>query len=138
LKREAGAVGITDLLVIVLIADAAQNAMAGGYTSVTDGVILVATILFWSNTLNWLGSQYPQLARFIHPPPLMLVENGHMLRQNMRRELITPDELMSELRASGVEDISQVKKMYMEGNGQFSVIRMDNGDVNPSKPKRGT
>ena len=55
LKRETGSLGITDLLVIVLIADAAQNGMAGSYQSITDGLVLVATIIGWSYLLNWLA-----------------------------------------------------------------------------------
>src|SRR3954454_18742921 len=54
LRREAGTVGMSDLLVLVLIADAAQNAMAGNYNSLPDGLLLVATIIFWSFAINWL------------------------------------------------------------------------------------
>jgi len=92
-KRQSGAIGVTDLLVLVLLADAAQNAMAGGYQSVTEGIVLVATIVFWDYTLNWLGYQFPQVQRFVYPPPLPLVRNGRLLRHNLERELITLDEL---------------------------------------------
>src|SRR5437899_1773994 len=97
LRREAGTVGIADLLVLVLIADAAQNAMASNYVSVTDGLVLVLTIIGWSYMLNWLGYQVPVIGRFVHPPPLPLIEDGKMLRKNMRREFVTQDELMSHL-----------------------------------------
>ncbi|MEN3306844.1 MAG: hypothetical protein V7603_3046, partial [Micromonosporaceae bacterium] len=59
LKRESGSTGVTDLLVIVLLADAAQNAMSGSYTSVTDGVVLVGTIIFWSWLLNLVAFASP-------------------------------------------------------------------------------
>jgi len=107
LKREAGVIGLADLLVVVLIADAAQNAMAGDYKSITEGITLVATLVFWNFTLDWLGYRFPQLARFLHPPPLSLIENGLMLRRNMTRELISEQELMSYLRGQGVEDIAE-------------------------------
>ncbi len=89
LKRQAGAVGVTDLLVIVLIADAAQNGMADDYHSIPDGILLVATIIFWSYALDWLGYRFPWFQRFVHPPPLPLVRNGELLWRNMRKELIT-------------------------------------------------
>src|SRR5215210_3414654 len=94
LKRQSGAMGVTDLLVVVMIADAAQNAMAGTYTSITDGVLLVATILFWCFALDWLGYRFPRIERFLHPPPLPLVKDGCLLRRNMRQELVTLDEMM--------------------------------------------
>ena len=122
LKRESGAVSITDLLVIVLIADAAQNAMADDYTTISDGIVLVATLIFWSFALDWLGYRVVFIGRLVHPPPLELVKDGLEIRRNMAREFITHDELMSHLRSQGVEDVSQVKRAYMEGNGQISVI----------------
>ena len=127
LKREAGELGITDLLVVVLIADAAQNAMADDYRSIPDGIVLVATIVFWSWALNWLGYRFPRFQRFVYPPALPLVKDGRLLRRNMRRELITEDELLSQLRLQGVSDLSQVEVAAMEGDGQISVIRRDGG-----------
>jgi uncharacterized membrane protein YcaP (DUF421 family) len=132
LKREAGGIGLADLLVVVLIADAAQNAMAGEYKSITEGIALVATLVFWDFTLDWLGYQFPRLERLLHPPPLPLIENGRMLRRNMRRELIGEQELMSYLRGQGVEDVAEVKKAYMEGDGRISVISRG------SEKERGT
>ncbi|MGE5655543.1 MAG: DUF421 domain-containing protein [Actinomycetota bacterium] len=123
LQRQAGVVGITDLLVVVLIADAAQNAMADDYHSISDGILLVATLIFWSYTLDWLGYKFPRCQRLLHPQPLPLIKNGRLLRKNMRRELITENELMSQLREQGVEELSAVKIAYMEGDGYISIIK---------------
>jgi uncharacterized membrane protein YcaP (DUF421 family) len=123
LKRQAGTVGITDLLVIVLIADAAQNAMAGGYHSVPAGILLVATLIFWNFAIEWLGFRIPHIGKWVHPPPLPLVKEGRMLHKNMQRELITREELISQLREQGVDDIHRVKSACLEGDGQVSVIQ---------------
>jgi len=128
LKREAGGFSITDLLVIVLVADAVQNAVTGGYNSITSGLLLVATIIFWSFILDWLGHYFPFLGRVFYPPPLPLIEDGQILTRNMRKELITEDELMSQLRQSGVDDIREVRKAFIEGNGKVSVIRKNEGE----------
>ena len=125
LRREAGAIGISDLLLIVLIADAAQNAMSSDYKSITDGVILISSIAFWDYFLNWLGYKFPSLRRLLSPPPLLLVKDGRMQRRNMRQELITDDELMGQLRKRGVENIEEVKKAYMESDGEISIITHD-------------
>lgn len=128
LKRQAGTVGITDLLVVVLIADAAQNGMAGAYRSVPDGLLLVATIIFWSYLLDWLSFRFPVVRRLVDPPALCLVRAGVMQQRNMRRELITVEDLMAQLREQGVDDLAQVKHANMEGDGRISVItyREDN------------
>lgn len=127
-KREVGTVGIADLLVIVVIADAAQNAMAGEYTSVTDGVLLIGTIVGWNLALDGLAYRFPTMRRIIEPRPLELVRHGRMNRRNMRRALITEDELMSQLRLQGVDDVADVARSCMESDGRISVIERKKGD----------
>lgn len=122
-NRHVGAVGIADLLVVLLFANAAQNAMVSDYTAITDGLVLVATIIFWNYVLNWLGYNYPVVQRIISPPPLLLVKNGHIIQRNLRRELIQESELMAQLRKHGVEKIEEVKKAFMEADGSISVSK---------------
>ena len=124
-RRESGAVGITDLLVIVVIADAAQNAMSGDYKSITEGVLLVGTIIFWDYALDWLGFNIPAIQRILRPAPLPLIKNGQMLRRNMRQEMVSVEELKSLLREQGVEEITEVKTCFLEGDGRISVIKYE-------------
>lgn len=124
-SRQMGTLGISDLLVVVLFAEAAQNAMASSYTSITEGAILVGTVIFWSYLLNWLGYKVPQFQRFLNPPPLLLVKNGRMILRHLERELITEEELMSQLRQQGVEFLADVKKAYLEADGSISIIASD-------------
>lgn len=136
LKRESGGVGVTDLLVVVLIADAAQNGMSGSYESIPDGILLVAVILFWALAINWLGYHVPVIGRIVHPQPLELVRDGQMIRQNMRKELITREELLTQLREQGVDDVDKVKRACIEGNGQISVITTDGEEDSRGSPRR--
>lgn len=129
LRRAVGAVGIADVLLLVLIADAAQNAMAGSYTSVTDGAILVSTIIGWSVAFDWLAFRFPRLARLLEPRPLPLVEHGRVLRRNLREEFLSEEELMAKLRDQGVEHLADVKRATMESDGTVSVIRYDGGQA---------
>ena len=136
LRREPGTVGMTDLLVLVLIADASQNAMAGNYNSVPDGLILVATIIFWSFMIDWLGYHVPLIRKWVHPPPLNLVRDGKLQRRNMRRELISEEELMGQMRQQGIDDIGQVKGAYMEVDGQISIIKYEANDQHAKPSNR--
>lgn len=122
-KREVGSIGVTDVLVIVLVADAAQNAMADDYQSVSDGLLLICVLVFWSVLIEWLGYFFPAFNRFFHPPPLPLIRDGRLIRGNMRRELITPDELMSLLREQGIRELGEVEEAFMEGDGRLSVVK---------------
>ncbi|MDX2154535.1 MAG: DUF421 domain-containing protein [Bryobacteraceae bacterium] len=128
-KRQTGGISTADVLLVVLIADAAQNAMADDYKSVTDGFLLVSVIIFWSHVVNWLGYHVPAFERFVNPAPLPLIENGKLNRRNMREELVTYDELMMQLREQGVEDPKDVKIARMESDGRLSVITDEPGET---------
>ena len=130
-RRQAGAVGVADLLVIVVIADAAQNGMAGESRSVTEAIVLVSVIVLWDWLFDWLGFKSKFAAEVLEPKPLTLVKNGRVIKENLDKELITKDELMSQLRLQGVELLSDVKLCSLESNGKFSIITMD------QEPKQG-
>lgn len=125
LRRGIGGIGITDLLVIVIIADAAQNGMAGDYKTVTEGVVLVATIAGWDVILDYLGFKSPTIERILRPRPLSVIKNGILLRKNMEKEMITEDELFSQLRQQGILDVSEVKEARLEGDGKLSIIKIE-------------
>lgn len=122
-KRGAGEIGLSDMLVVVLLADAIQNGMAGEYNSITNGITLVATILFWDYTVDLLAYKIPFLERFLTSSKISLIQNGRYNRRNMRHSMITEDEVMEQLRLNGIDSISQVKSACMESNGKISVIK---------------
>ena len=123
--RQSSSIAIADLLVIVIIADAAQNAFAKEYQSLPEGVALVLTIIFWNFTLDWLAYHNKTIAWLCSPPPLALVKDGRMLRRNMQKELITADELMSQARQQGIGALAEVKSACLEGNGEISFVKQE-------------
>jgi uncharacterized membrane protein YcaP (DUF421 family) len=125
LKRQSGGLTTPDVLLVVLLADAAQNGMANEYRSVTEGITLVGTIIFWNFAIDWLEYHSPALERLLRPPPLLLIENGEVLRRNMRQELVTMDELLARLREEGVEGPAEVARAFMEADGNISVKKKD-------------
>jgi len=129
LRRDVGAVGIADILLLVIIADASQNAMSGGYTTVGEGAVLVLTIVAWNWLLDWLSFRYAWVRRFAEPPKLTLVMRGVPQLRNLRREFITMQELEAKLREQGIEKLADVKAAYLEADGQISVIRLKPGDA---------
>jgi uncharacterized membrane protein YcaP (DUF421 family) len=122
LKRQAGTLSLSDLLLIVLIADAAQNGMADDYKSITDGLVLVVVLVFWNFALDWLGYHIAWFGRIVHPPPIPLVKNGRLLRRNLQQEMMSEEELYTQLREQGIDGIAGIKSANMEGDGRVSVI----------------
>jgi uncharacterized membrane protein YcaP (DUF421 family) len=133
-QREAGAIGLHDLLVIVLIAEAAAHAL-GEYEAIPDGLLLVATILASSVAVDAIAWRWPRVGRWLKPSPKPLIEDGRLNAKVLRRELMTKEEVLSQLRLHGIEDLSQVKRAYIEPNGMISVIRADGGEVEAPEPQ---
>jgi uncharacterized membrane protein YcaP (DUF421 family) len=123
LRRDVGSIAIADVLLLVLIADASQNAMAGGYETVSDGIVLVMTIAGWNWLFDWLAFRFPGLRRLMQAKPLTLVQDGQLQRRNLRKEMISMDELMAALREQGIEKVAEVKLATMESDGQISVVK---------------
>ncbi len=125
LNRHLGTVGAADLLMMLLLANGVQNAFVGQGKSLADALIVVLTVIFWNYTLDWLGFHFPAFQRLMRPPPISLVKNGRMDFRNMRKELISEDELRSLLRQQGIDDLADVKTAFMEGDGRISVVTHD-------------
>lgn len=135
-RRDAGSLSVSDLLVVVLIADAAQNGMAGEYKSLTEGAVIVATIFAWNYVLDWLAYRSRFVYWLLHPPSLLLIRNGQIQFRNLRSQLITKDDLLEQLREQGVESVARVKTCFLEGDGRMSVIREDDGEPTGRREKQ--
>jgi uncharacterized membrane protein YcaP (DUF421 family) len=122
-RRQAGHFGPADLLVIVLIADAAQNGLGKEYQAVTEGLVLVMTIVAWDYIIDWLTYRFPRLRRVLIPSSLTLIKDGRIVEKALRKEMLAMEELASQLRQQQVEDIAEVKLAKLEGDGRLSVIR---------------
>lgn len=135
LRRDVGAVGVADVLFVVLVADASQNAMTGGYTSVAEGAVLVATLIGWNLLLDWMAFRFAWAHRLVEPRPLLLIRRGRVQHKHLRAEMITLAELRGQLRQHGVESFDEVKAAWFESDGQISVIKREDG-AGESVPKR--
>jgi uncharacterized membrane protein YcaP (DUF421 family) len=128
LQRGKTSPSMPDLLVLVLIADAAQNAMSAEYNSIANGAVLVATIVGTSFILDWLAFRFERVRKFVHPDPRPLIEDGKLIQRELASQLISRSELDTQLRLQGVQDPSEVKAAYLEGTGEMSVIKAEKGE----------
>jgi uncharacterized membrane protein YcaP (DUF421 family) len=122
LKRQAGKVSMSDLLVVTLVAGVCRNPLVKDDYSVTDGLLVVATVLGWSYLLDWLSYYVPFVHALLHPQPVLLIRDGQVLKENLRGELLTENQLLSKLRFHGVREPRDVAEAWLEGDGHVSVI----------------
>jgi uncharacterized membrane protein YcaP (DUF421 family) len=134
-KREAGAHSLTDLLVVVLVAEAAAPGLAGESKGILDSLVVIATLFAWSVAIDAAAYRWPALAPVLKARAMPLISNGQINQKALRREFMQREELMAELRLHGITDPKQVARAYLEANGMVSVIRADQGESEePPKP----
>jgi uncharacterized membrane protein YcaP (DUF421 family) len=137
LRRDVGGLGVADVLLVVLIADASQNAMTGGYTSVAEGLVLVSTLVGWNVLLDWLSFRFRWLRRLVEPAALPLIRDGRILHRNLRAEFLTADALRSQLRQKGIASVADVRAAHFEGDGELSVVKYER-DADAGKRRKRT
>ena len=117
LKRQAGKVALSDLLVITLIAGVCRNPLVRDAYSIPDGLLIVVVVLGWNYALDWLSYYSPFIHGLLHPKLNLLIRDGRVLPEKLRRELMTESQLYCQLRQAGVKEPAQVDEAWMEGSG---------------------
>jgi uncharacterized membrane protein YcaP (DUF421 family) len=133
-KREIGQMTVFDLVVLLLIANAVQNAMVGPDTSLIGGILAAIVLLVINALVSSLRLRSPLLRRLVEGTPTLLVLHGEVIPQHMRREGIDEESLLAALREHGVAEISGVEMAVLEIDGSISVVPMDGTTMRTKKP----
>ena len=121
-KRELSQLSIADLVLIVLISNAVQNAMVGANTSLAGGII-AATVLFTLNMiLGFLMFKFKSVRTLVQSEPLTLISKGKIIEKHMKDAMLTEDELLAAVREHGVSSVNEVILAILEADGNISVI----------------
>jgi len=121
-KREIGQMTVFDLVVLLLISNAVQNAMVGPDTSLLGGVLAALVLLVANALLARLRLTWPGLRRLVEGTPTLLVLHGKVISEHMRREGIDSESLLAALREHGVSAIDGVEMAVLEIDGSISVV----------------
>jgi uncharacterized membrane protein YcaP (DUF421 family) len=121
-KRELGQATTFDLVVVLVIANAVQNAMVGPDVSLNGGLLAAGTLLAANWAVGRLGLRSARLRERLTGSPVLLVHDGNLLAEPLRREGIGEDEVRQALREHGVDDLAEVKLAVLEVDGTISVI----------------
>ena len=139
-KRTMGQFTSFDMLLIVLLGNAVQNALLGTDTSMAGGLLLAATLM----TLNWMvgfvTARSQRVERLLEGEPVVLARNGHVYRDVLRRELVSRDDLAKAMREEGCSDISHVHLALLETNGHITILTREGegkGDPGQDDTRQG-
>ncbi|HEY9857705.1 MAG TPA: YetF domain-containing protein [Stenomitos sp.] len=121
-KREMGQMTVFDLAVILVLSNAVQNAMVGPDTSLAGGLVAAATLLVLNHGMGWLRFNFRPIAHWVGGVPTLIIEDGHYVGDNLRKEGVTEEDIATALREHGVERVDQVHRAVLEPDGSISVV----------------
>jgi uncharacterized membrane protein YcaP (DUF421 family) len=127
--RQLGQMSTFDLVLLLIISNAVQNAMVGPDTSLTGGLVAAGVLLLWHGVVDRIRRRSRGLAKFISGEGIMLINHGVILDEHTLRAGISRDDLLQALREHGVANVKDVRLAVLEPDGAISVIRND--DLKP-------
>ena len=112
-----------DLILLLIISEATQQALLGNDFSVTGAALTIITLMVVDILFGTLKKYVKGAENLIDGTPVVLVENGQMLENKMREADITRDDIMVSARNNqGIADLAEIKFAILERNGHISII----------------
>jgi len=123
--RQLGQMSTFDLVLLLIIANAVQNAMVGPDTSLAGGLVAAGVLIAWHRVIDWWRVRSRGVSKLLAGEGIMLIHDGKILQEHCERAGITHDELRQALREHGVANIQDVMLAVLEPDGAISVVRYD-------------
>lgn len=112
-----------DFILLLILSEATQNAMIGNDYSVTNGFLVILTLVGLDIALSSMKYRSPIVQKWLDGLPMILVENGHPLKHLMNKARVDEDDIMASARKSqGIERMDQIKYAVLESSGGISII----------------
>ncbi len=121
-KKELAQLSVIDLVFILLISNAVQNAMVGNNSSLLGGITAAGSLFILNIVLDKLFFRSKKLSEFFQGNPLMLIYNGKIIEAHLKQASISHDELEAAVREHGVKNIQEVDLAMLETDGNISIL----------------
>jgi uncharacterized membrane protein YcaP (DUF421 family) len=122
-KRTLAEITSFDFVLLLIIAETTQQALLGEDFSVTNSFILISTLIGFDIALSLLKQRYPRLDNALEGQPMILVENGHALKDRMDKERVDDSDILEAARRlRGLERMDQIKYAVLERDGNITII----------------
>jgi uncharacterized membrane protein YcaP (DUF421 family) len=123
--RQLGQMSTFDLVLLLIIANAVQNAMVGPDTSLAGGLVAAGVLIAWHRVIDWWRLRFRGFAKLLAGEGIMLIHDAQILESHCRRAGVTREELLQALREHGVSGAEDVMVAVLEPDGAISVVRYD-------------
>lgn len=130
-KRSLGNLSPNDLIALVLVGNLSAYGIVGESASTVDVLLMIVVVLAWNMLFNYLEYYVPRLRRVAQDQPTLLIHNGRVIKENLRKEKLTEQELTAGLRKHGVLSHKHVRVAVLEVDGELSVVE----EEDPPRPR---
>jgi len=124
-QRQTGNIAPNDMIALVIIGTLAADAIVGEAKTLLDLLLMILVIIFWDYASNLAEFYFPRFRKVAQHSPTLLIYKGEMLKKNLRKEKITEEELLANLRLHGISDLAKVQQAILEAEGEISFIERD-------------
>jgi uncharacterized membrane protein YcaP (DUF421 family) len=137
-KRELAQMTVFELIVLVVFGDIVQQGVMHNDFSLTGAILAIATLAFWALVLSWLTYASRKAELLLDGEPRVIVKDGEIIEENLRRDRLTHSEILSEMRLAGIAHLDQVAWAILEPRGKMSFIQRSNdgGEQKPPESKQ--
>ena len=122
-RREISTLTPFDLVLLIVLGDAIQQGLTQDDYSITGALVAVSTLAIMQVITSYISYRVKPFRKILKGEPIILIEDGKLLNQNLRRERITADDVAEEMRAQQIATFDQVQWAILESNGTISFIQ---------------
>ncbi len=122
-RRELSSLSPSDLVLLIVLGDTVQQGLTQDDYSVTGAVIAIGTIGAMQVLTSYASFRSRRMRRVLEGEPVVIVQDGKVLEQNLRRERMTPDEIAEEMRMQQIASFDEVRWGILENNGQITFVK---------------
>jgi uncharacterized membrane protein YcaP (DUF421 family) len=133
-KRELAQMTPFELIVLVTIGDMVQQGVTHNDFSLVGAILAIATMGFWALALSWLTYLSRRMESTLDGEPRVIVKNGQIVKENLRRDRLTRAQILSEMRLAGIGQLSEVAWAILEPRGKMSFIQRSSGGSSRERP----
>ncbi len=126
-KRELGQMTPFEFVVLVVLGDLIQQGVTHNDFSLTGATLAICTFAFWALVLSWTAYLFPRAKDVLEGAPRVIVRDGEIVTENLRRDRLTRDEILSEMRLAGIGRMADVAWAILEPQGKMSFIKKEDG-----------
>ncbi len=121
-KKELAQLSVVDMVFILLISNAVQNAMVGPDSTLSGGLVAATTLFVVNYILKFLQYKFPKFGKMVQGDAIMLIYKGKIMDEHLKKAQLTIDELLEAVREHGVPSVNEVDLAILEVDGNISVL----------------